>query len=106
MDLKQLAAPFPSPSTPTDGTPLVAAKNPLSMSMGTSRFAGGIPKDSTPATSQAEAPKPNWSRELDFSGNTKTAPPGKKGGVRHNKHKTPRAQGMIVNPFHYWRTKD
>ena len=104
MDLKQLAAPFSLPSKPTDGIPLAAAKNPLSMSMGTSRFAGGIIKDSTPATSKAEAPKANWNRELDFSGNTKTPPPGKKGGVRHNKRKAPRTQarqGMIGNPIHY-----
>lgn len=101
MDLKQFTSTFSLPFTPTYGTPLVAAKNPLSMSMGTSRFAGEIPKASTPATSKGVAPKLSWNRELDFSGNTKTSPTEKKGGARHNKRKTPRAQGMIGDPFHY-----
>lgn len=98
MDLKQFAAPSSLPSTPADGIPLAAARNPLSMSMGTSRFAGGIPKDSTPATSTAEALKANWNRELDFSGNPKTSPSGKKVGVRQ---RTQTRKCMIGNPFHY-----
>lgn len=75
---------------------VVAVKDPLSMSMETSRFAGGIPKASAPAASKAAAaPKPSWSRELDLSGKATTSPPEKKGGMRHNKRRTPMGQGTI-----------
>ena len=86
------------PLASSPGTPLVAANNPLSMCMGTSRFAGVISNPSAPASKAAA--KPSWNRELNFSG-TKTSPSEKKGGVGKYKKGTRRAQGMIDYPSHY-----
>lgn len=89
------------PLAPSQGTLVVTnKKNPLSMSIGTSRFAGAIPIASVPAVPKLAAHKPSWNRELDFSGETIASPPGRKGGVRYNKRGASRVQGMIGDPFH------